>query len=441
MTVPAPGALVAGHRLQAEIGRGGMGVVYLAHHIALDRPAAVKVIATELSEQAAVRTRFARESRIVARIDHPHVVPVQDAGDDDGVLYIAMPLVEGIDLGALIGIYGRLPATLAGRLVADVASALGAAHGLGLIHRDIKPANILVTGRGGRHHAFLTDFGLAKRLDGTAGGTAADVVIGTIDYIAPEQIEHAATVDGRADLYALGCVLFHALTGDVPFPRPSTPQKLWAHLHEPAPSALDADETIPPAFQAVLRRAMEKDPERRFASAQEMRRALDDALAGREVDTLPSAAPPTGTPTRRSERVLSSAELQERFRGRTELTLQEIGAPAGWRSFRPRTQYDERGLLTPATQRLIGRYGHITLHLLEEPEMMEDLLVHLHAEPDPDPDGTWWAREHVDPRAGTGWIALRRHGNLVCAAALPEREADDPSRWEADDLVRRLVAP
>jgi serine/threonine protein kinase len=436
--------MFAGHRLQAEIGRGGMGVVYMAHHVALDRQAAVKVIAEEHSARADFRTRFSRESRLVARIEHPNVVPVQNAGEHDGTLYIAMPLVEGIDLGTLIGIYGRLTPALAGRLVAQVASALHAAHRLGLVHRDVKPPNILVTSRQGEHFAFLTDFGLAKTVSGGSGATAADVVLGTIDYIAPEQIESAATVDGRADIYALGCVLFHAMTGEVPFPRPSTPQKLWAHLNDDPPSTLDADERIPPAFQAVVRRAMDKRPDRRFQSADEMRRALEAAIAGEAVPTPEAATVSDAGPAPArfvSSRLLSDADLQERFRGRTDLALQEVGSGPSWRTYRPRTQFDDRGLLTESTRRLVARYGHFTLHLLEDTDALADLLEHEQAEPDPDPDGTYWARQDDDPNHGGAWIALKPHANLVCTAPLADRKADDTTWWEVNDLAHRLTSP
>jgi hypothetical protein len=443
---PALGSTFAGHRLQAEIGRGGMGVVYMAHHLALDRRAAVKVIAGELSQRDDFRSRFSRESRIVARIDHPNVVPVQDAGEHDGTLYIAMPLVEGIDLGSLIGIYGRLSPQLAGRLVMQVASALHAAHRIGLVHRDVKPPNILVTARDGRHHAFLTDFGLAKRVTDGSGQTAADTVLGTIDYIAPEQIEYASNVDGRADVYALGCVLFHAMTGDVPFPRPTTPQKLWAHLHEPPPSTLETDASIPPAFQGVVRRAMEKDPDRRFATADDMRRALEAALAGRAIADLATGTVPItdaaepAAPARRGGRLLGDAELLERFRGRTELALQAVGDGPAWRTYRPATQFDDRGLLTEATRKLVGRYGHFTLHLLEESEALLELLESEHADPEPDADGTYWARLEDDPRGGTAWVALKPHGNLVCSAELSERKPED-TWWEVNELAGRLIAP
>jgi serine/threonine protein kinase len=442
---PALGSMFAGHRLQAEIGRGGMGVVYMAHHVALDRQAAVKVVAAEFSERADFRMRFSRESRLVARIEHPNVVPVQDAGEYEGTLYIAMPLVEGIDLGALIDIYGRLAPALAGRLVMQVAAALHAAHRLGLVHRDIKPANILVTSRQREHHAFLTDFGLAKNVSGGSGVTGADTVLGTIDYIAPEQIESAATVDGRADIYALGCVLFHAMTGEVPFPRPSTPQKLWAHLNDEAPSTLDTDDAIPPAFQAIVRRAMDKHPDRRFQSADDMRRALEAALAGHAVAMPESEAPPEASvgpsPSRRAGRRLSDPELQERFRGRTELALQEVDSGPSWSSYRARTQFDDRGLLTDATRRLVARYGHFTLHLLEDSDALPELLEREHAEPDPDQDGTYWARLDDDPRNGGGWIALKPHGNLVCSAELPDRKAEDTTWWEVNDLAQRLTSP
>jgi serine/threonine protein kinase len=249
-----------------------------------------------------------------------------------------------------------------------------------------------VTARDGRHHAFLTDFGLAKRVAADSASTAADVVLGTIDYIAPEQIESAASVDDRADLYALGCVLFHALTGEVPFPRPSAPQKLWAHLHEEPPSALEADDAIPSAFQAVLRRAMEKDADRRFQTAE------------------------------------------------PELELEEIGAGPGWRTYKPRTMFDDRGLLTDATRRLVRRYGHFTLQLLESSDALPALLDQEHAENEPDQHGTYWARQDDIPRMQGSWVALRPHGNLICSAHLDDRTVDDVSWGEVNDLAQGLAS-
>jgi serine/threonine-protein kinase len=433
---PPVGSVIAGHRLEAEIGRGGMGVVYMAHHLALDRRAAIKVIAGELGEHVDFRARFIRESRIVGRIEHPNVVTVRDAGEADGVLYIAMPLVEGVDLGTLIRIYGRLPVALSGRLLAQVAAGLDVAHAQGLVHRDVKPANVLVSARGGAHHAFLTDFGLAKTVGGgsSAGATAADTVLGTIDYIAPEQIESATTVDGRADVYALGCVLYHAITGEIPFPRPSTPQKLWAHVHDSPPSMLDVDSAVPVAFQTIVRRALEKDPERRFASARDMRDALEAAVGGRPV-------PGTAAPVRPAGPGVDESGLCERFRGRTEMILREVDAGPGWRTYRARTEFDDRGMLTDATRRLVARYGHFALHLLEDQAAFGALVEHMGLQPQQGPDGIHWGRTEGPSGEPGAWVALRRHGNLACSADLADRRSDVPEWLEVDELARRLTSP
>ena len=433
MSDPRVGDVLAGHRLDAIIGRGGMGVVYLARHLALDRPVALKVIAPEHATSREFRTRFTRESRMVAAIDHPHVVAVQDAGEDDGVLYIAMALVEGMDLGDLIAAYGRLTPRLAARLVAQVASALHAAHERGLVHRDVKPANILVGARDGAHHVYLTDFGLAVRLGETSSATAPETVIGTLDYLAPEQIESAVDVDPRADVYALGCVLFQALTGAIPFPRPSAPQKLWAHIHAEPPSTLDVDPTIPVAYQAVVRRAMQKQREARFGSAAEMEAALKAALAGEQ----PTNGQTSG-PDLLAARSVSARELGERFRRRTGQELEESGGGA-WRSFVPRVELDERGLLTNDSRAFIARYGRFTLNLLENPDAFTELLAAHRAEAEPDGHGLHWAKDD-DPLSRDGWLVLKRYANLVVCAHTAERRLEET--WaEIDRLAGSLVSP
>jgi hypothetical protein len=446
MSEPRLGDVLAGHRLDAVIGRGGMGVVYLAHHLALDRAAAIKVIAAEHAANRDFRARFTRESRMVAAIDHPHVVAVQDAGEDDGVLYIAMSLVEGMDLGDLIAAYGRLAPPLAARLVAQVASALDAAHRRGLVHRDVKPANILVGARGGAHHVYLTDFGLATDLGGGSAATAADTVIGTLDYLAPEQIESSSEVDPRADVYALGCVLFHALTGAIPFPRPSTPQKLWAHINAEPPSALEVDPTIPVTYQAIVRRAMQKERDARFSSAAEMEAALKASIAGEPQVTnghapapvTPAAVTPTAV-TPAPARPLTARALCERFRRRTGQELEEGGGGGAWRSFVPRVDVDHRGLLTEGSRAFITCYGHFSLSLVEAPDAFADLLAAHGAEAEPDARGLHWARDD-DPLFPEGWLVVKRYANLVVCAHVADRQLDET--WaEVDRLASSFVSP
>src|SRR5215217_6437152 len=236
---PHLGRVVAGYRIEELIGRGGMGLVYRAEHLNLRRRAAIKIIAPELAEASGFRERFNREARIAAALQHPNIVTVYDAGEADGLLYLAMQYIEGSDLASVLRSQGRLRPYRALDTCRQVAAALDAAHALGLIHRDVKPANVLVEGR----RAFLTDFGLTKRLEGSRSQiTRAGDVVGTIHYVAPEQIE-GRQVDSRSDLYSLGCLLYHSLVGEVPYPRESDVAVIYAHLSEepPRPSALRPD--------------------------------------------------------------------------------------------------------------------------------------------------------------------------------------------------------
>src|ERR687895_1723388 len=225
-----PDALIAtefaGYRIDRRIGRGGMGVVYLATDLRLERSVALKVLAEDLARQPGFQRRFVGESKLAASLDHPNVIPIYAAGEHQGVLYIAMRFVPGQDLRTLLREEGRLEPERAARIVAQVASALDAAHTHGLVHRDVKPANVLVTGAGEDEHAYLTDFGLTKRSVSESGLTEGGQWVGTVDYVAPEQLKGDA-VDGRADVYALGCVLYEALTGEAPFQRENELAKLW----------------------------------------------------------------------------------------------------------------------------------------------------------------------------------------------------------------------
>src|SRR3954454_8487059 len=253
----AAGAEFAGFAVERTLGHGGMGIVYLARQLRLDRHVALKVIRPELARDDHFRARFQSESRTAASIEDPRVVTVFGAGERDGLLYVAMQYVPGRDLGRLISARGPVPADEAGHLIAQVADGLDAVHAAGLVHRDVKPANILVGEPGvfgDAQSAYLTDFGLAKIAASTSGLTATGEVIGSVDYMAPEQIE-AGRVDARTDVYALGCVLFHAVTAKVPFPERETSSKMWAHLNEPPPS-LRSGNGGRAALDPVIRRAM-----------------------------------------------------------------------------------------------------------------------------------------------------------------------------------------
>lgn len=288
------GAIVGGYRIEGVAGRGGMGVVYRATQLALERPVALKLIAPEATEDRGFRARFQRESKVLAQLDHPHVVTVHEAGEHDGMLYIAMRFVHGRDLRQLIAEEGRLDPPRAANLVAQVGEALDVAHSRGLVHRDVKPANVLVERRGDREHAYITDFGLTKLIEATTGGmTATGEWLGTVDFVAPEQIE-GKRVDGRADVYALGCVLYMALTGTPPFPRDSQAARLWAHLGSPAPQLTEALPDAPRALEEVILRSLEKEPDARFPTAGELGRAALVA-AGEGSQSGPGGPDLTGT--------------------------------------------------------------------------------------------------------------------------------------------------
>ncbi len=265
---PAPGTELAGYRLETLIGRGGMGVVYRAHDLALDRKVALKLLAPELAEDVRFRERFLRESRLAASLDHPAIVPIYDAGEVAGQLYIAMRLVEGTDLKRLLAAEGPLEPERALALLEQVADALDAAHERGLVHRDVKPSNVLVDGRG---HVYLADFGLSRRLAEQPTGLGAGRSLGTVDYVAPEQIR-GDELDGRADLYSLGCLLYECLAGRPPFAGGSDTAVVFAHL-ENEPPAL-------PGLESVIGKALAKDPEDRYQAGRELVAAARDALRG-----------------------------------------------------------------------------------------------------------------------------------------------------------------
>ncbi len=288
-SLPDLGSDFAGYRLEQLIARGGMGVVYSATHLRLSRRVALKLLAPELAEDADFRERFLNEARLAAGLEHPHVVPVYDAGEEEGVLFLAMRYLGGGDLRQLLQSQGRLSLERTLTIVEQVAGALDAAHELGLVHRDVKPANILFSER--REIAYLSDFGVAKR-QSSKGLTRTGSFLGSVDYCAPEQIE-SAVVDGRADVYALGGVLYHCLTGQPPYVRETEVAVLTAHLRDPPPALSRVRPDLPPALDGVLVTAMAKYPQVRYATAGAFAQALRQALAEprAQVTVLDTAAP------------------------------------------------------------------------------------------------------------------------------------------------------
>ncbi len=264
-----PGSTIAGYRIEALVARGGMGAVYLAHDERLGRKVALKVIAPELAGDERFRERFLREWKIAASLEHPSIVPIYDAGEADGQLYIAMRYVEETDLRSLVAGERSLEPPRALAIASQVASALDAAHARGVVHRDVKPGNVLLDAA---EHCYLCDFGLTKDVASVSGLTATGQLVGTLDYIAPEQIR-AEEIDGRADQYSLACVVYECLAGVPPFRRESEAQMLWAHMQDPPPP-------VPrlPALDPVFVRALAKDPVERFESCSAFVAAAREAL-------------------------------------------------------------------------------------------------------------------------------------------------------------------
>ena len=273
-----PGELLGGCRVEAVIARGGMGVVYRAVQLDLERPVALKVITADRAGDPEFRERFERESRMAAAIDHPNVVPVYAAGEDRGALYIVMRYVAGSDLHALIKRAGPLPAARATSIVVQVAAALDAAHAAGLVHRDVKPANVLLASAG--EHAYLSDFGLMRSLDPQDPLTESGSWIGTVDFASPEQLD-GERVDARSDVYSLGCVLYAALTGAAPFPRGTVSATMLAHLRDPPPQP--STKGLDAGFDRVIARALAKAPDDRYPSAGDLGRAALGAARGEPV--------------------------------------------------------------------------------------------------------------------------------------------------------------
>jgi serine/threonine-protein kinase len=326
---PAPriGTEFAGYRIDGLLGQGGMGLVYRAEHPRLGSTIALKVMKPELALDEAFRERFVREARAAARIRHPNIIPIYDAGEWHGDLYIAMRYVEGNDLGSMLRKGVALPTEQTYVVGFQIASALDAAHRSGLVHRDVKPENILVEPGPDPDSipiAYLADLGLTKHVDALSGVTGSGELLGTLDYIAPEQIS-GSRVDGRADVYSLACVLFECLTGSVPYIRENQAAVLWAHLHDDVPQATTLNPSLPSAVDMTLARGMAKVPEDRFSTARELVEKLQPALEAAPAVDRDGAATrvlPTGPPG--APRPAAPA-VQPRGRGRALAIALAVG--------------------------------------------------------------------------------------------------------------------
>src|SRR5215471_4267281 len=328
------GSRIAGYIVLEQIGRGGMAAVFLARDERLGRRVALKVLGPSLASDDEFRSRFMQESRAAATADDPHIIPIFEAGDVGGVLFIAMRYVGGGDMRTIIRRDGPLPGPRAAAILSPVASALDAAHALGLVHRDVKPANMLIDVRPGRpDHVYLSDFGLSKDALAGTGLTMTGQFLGTPDYMSPEQIASRA-VDGRADQYALACAAFELLSGAPPFHRDHGVAAVYAHLSEPPPSLSATRPELPEAVDAVLTRALAKNPADRYPSCRDFTESLREVLglppydvepqsqdtsspehtkpygswpaAPTPADHLPTSRPPAG-PATRTDRIVRSA--------------------------------------------------------------------------------------------------------------------------------------
>ena len=286
-----PGSLFAGYRIDGILDRGGMGLVYKATDAELERTVALKIIAPEHTQNPDAVTRFKSEARLAASLEHPNIVPIHRGGEYQGVLYLAMRYVPGTNLRQVID-RGQLDLDRVQRVVRSVASALDAAHERGLVHRDVKPANILISGTAPHEQIYLTDFGLTKKLGSPGSLTQTGAWVGTADYVAPEQIQGGA-VDGRTDVYSLGCVLYEMLTGSVAYPKDNDMAKLWAHVQDPPPSPSLKRPELVEAFDDVVSRATAKDPNDRYAKASDLADAVNRAVAEQSAALGPDAVDAT----------------------------------------------------------------------------------------------------------------------------------------------------
>jgi serine/threonine protein kinase len=318
------GSMIAGYRIDGLLGRGGMGVVYRAEHLRLHRPVALKLLAPEIAEDERFRARFLRESELAASIDHPNIIPIYDAGEEQGLLFIAMRHVGGTDLRTLLRETGRLPPERALSIIRQIADALDHAHAHGLVHRDVKPGNILVVSDPA-DHCYLCDFGLTKSANSIADPASSGHLAGTVDYVAPEQITGAGA-DARSDLYSLACVAWECLTGEPPFRRESDLATLWAHVND-APPSIDPALGLPPAVDAVLQRGLSKRSADRQDTSRQLAAGLADAVVG-VTEPIATAPPPSAPSGPRSKTAIGAIAA-------AALAIAAIAGLAWWSTSRP----------------------------------------------------------------------------------------------------------
>ena len=312
--IPRIGDEFAGYRLVSLIGHGGMSIVYRAEHIGLERTVALKLLSPQVSEDEDFRERFQRESKVAAALEHPNIIPIYEAGEENGVLYIAMRYVEGADLKSRLKQGGPLEEHQVVVLISQVAAALEAAHGKGLVHRDVKPANILIAagaGVEGSDHAYLSDFGVVKNT-AAAGFTKTGLFVGTADYASPEQIE-GKPLDARADIYSLGCVTYEALTATPTYEKDSEVAMMYAHLLEPPPKLTEKRPDLPPEVDEVLAKAVAKSKEDRYERPTEFALALKQAVGAGAASGVSAvvAQPGAGETVLAGASVVGRAQAEE----------------------------------------------------------------------------------------------------------------------------------
>jgi serine/threonine-protein kinase len=289
-----PGLVTRGYRIERALGHGGMGQVWEATQLSLDRRVALKVIADDVAADPGFEQRFRFEAQMAARVTHDAVLPVYDHGAlDDGRLYLAMKLINGPDLSAVLAQRGALPLREAVSLLVPIAEALEAAHECDLIHRDVKPSNVLLEPHKGGWRPYLADFGLAKPRSDGAKHTRTGKVVGTADFMAPEQARGDRTIDGRVDVYAFGCLLYRTITGENPYPRDTENATMLAHVNDAPPVPSRLVPALPRAVDRVVQRAMEKDVDRRAHSAAALMRWLDGQITPAQRTVAPGDADPT----------------------------------------------------------------------------------------------------------------------------------------------------